>query len=304
VTATWATAARAADGVRGWLSVRHSWRVEAAMVLGLYALYETTRGVVAGGPSVALRHAHDVVAVERSLHVFVEGAVQRAAERVPGAIGTLGLAYLTLHLAVTGFLLVWLHRRRPAAYPFVRTTLLLASGLAIVGYAVFPTAPPRLSDLGILDTISGQGRVNLDKGLVSALYNPYAAVPSMHAGYALVVGSTLVHQGRHLMARLAGAVYPVLIILVIVATGNHFLLDAAAGMLVVALAAGASWMVLRRSADAPGRRSDGAATYWSLRPLQTRAGSSPSAESPAPRPWPPGSPSVSEQPRIPQVHGP
>jgi membrane-associated phospholipid phosphatase len=169
---------------------------------------------------------------------------------------------------------------------------------------VFPTAPPRLSDLGILDTISGHGRVNLDKGLVSALYNPYAAVPSMHAGYALVVGSTLVQQGRHFMTRLAGAVYPALIILVIVATGNHFLLDAAAGMLVVALAAGASWMMLRRSADAPSRRSDGAATYRSLSPLQTHASGTPSAESPAPRPWPPGSSSVSGQPRIPQLRGP
>src|SRR5947209_7244089 len=77
--------------------------------------------------------------------VFVEAPVQHAAQVVPGLIGTLGFAYLTLHLSVSGGLLIWLHRRRPAAYPFIRTTLLLATALAVIGYIVFPTAPPRLS---------------------------------------------------------------------------------------------------------------------------------------------------------------
>jgi hypothetical protein len=104
---------------------------------------------------VALRHAQDVVSLERSLHIFVEGPVRHAAVAVSGLIGTLGFAYLTLHLSSTGGLLLWLHRRRPTAYAFVRTTLLLASALAVIGYVVFRTAPPRLSDVGILDAVSG-----------------------------------------------------------------------------------------------------------------------------------------------------
>src|SRR5207237_4729129 len=106
--------------------------------------------------TVALRHAHEVISLERSLHVFVEAPVQHAAQAVPGLIGTLDFAYLTLHLSVSGGLLIWLHRRRPAAYPFIRTTLLLATALAVIGYVVFPTAPPRLSGVGIVDPVSGR----------------------------------------------------------------------------------------------------------------------------------------------------
>jgi len=234
--------------VRDWLSTRHSLRVELVAVLGLYAVYESARGLFAGGSSAAVRHADDVVAVERSLHLFFERSVQRRAEHVPALVGPLGVAYLSLHLAGTGAVLLWLHGRRPRAYPFVRTTLLLASALALIGYVVFPTAPPRLSGLGILDTVSGHAHVNLNKGLVSGLYNPYAAMPSMHAGYALIVGATLVRQGHNLITRLAGAVYPVLVVLVIVATGNHFFLDAAAGAAAAALAALVTALLVRPAA--------------------------------------------------------
>jgi hypothetical protein len=228
-------AGRAVAYARGWLSTRHSLPAETAMVIGVYAAYEATRGLVAGDAHTALHHAHDVVSLERSLHVFVEAHVQHAAQAVPGLIGTLGFAYLTLHLTVTGALLLWLHRRRPAAYPLVRTTLLLASALAVAGYLVFPTAPPRLSGVGIADTVS-RGGVDLNAGLVSSFYNPFAAVPSMHVGYALIVSASLARYARHLLTRLAGIVYPPFVLFVIVATGNHFLADAAAGATVAGVA--------------------------------------------------------------------
>jgi hypothetical protein len=221
------------------------------MVVGLYAAYEASRGGVAGSAALAERHAGEVVSIERSLHVFVEGEVQRAADHVGGLASTLGVAYLTLHLALTGLVLIWLHRRRPAVYPFVRTTLLLASGFALVGYLAFPTAPPRLSGLGIVDTVSGHLSVNLNKGLVGGLYNPYAAVPSMHAGYALVVGAALLTQGKHVVTRVAGVAYPALVVLVIVATGNHFFLDAGAGALVDLVAVGLTLLLLQPRAAAP-----------------------------------------------------
>jgi hypothetical protein len=110
----------------------------------------------------------------------------------------------------------------------VRTALLIASALALIGFIAFPTAPPRLAALGIADTISG-GHVDLNHGLVIALYNPFAAVPSMHVGYAVIVAASLVRHGGRPSVRLLGALYPVLVLLVIVATGNHFLIDALAG---------------------------------------------------------------------------
>ncbi len=211
-----------------WPGERHSLVAEAALVVLLYALYETSRGLVAGDPATAVHHAREIASAERSLHIFVEGNVQHAAGALPGVVGTLGVLYLTLHLAVTGGYLLWLHRRRPAAFALVRTALLVASALALVGYVAFPTAPPRLAALGIADTIS-RGDVDLNHGLVSALYNPFAAVPSMHICYASIVGWSVIRHGGHRAARLLGGAYPALVLLVIVATGNHFLVDALAG---------------------------------------------------------------------------
>jgi PAP2 superfamily len=217
------------------------------VVLLSYALYEATRGLVAGDEQTATRHAHDVVGLERSIHLAIEQDIQRAAYTVPGLIGLFGAVYLTFHLAVTGGYLLWLHRRRQSEFSLVRTTLLLASALALFGYLLYPTAPPRLAGIGIADTVSND-HIDLNRGLLSSLYNPLAAVPSMHFGYALVVGASLLHCGRRVALRIGGAVYPALVLLVIVATGNHFLFDAAAGALVVAVA-----YVLTAAVESPWR---------------------------------------------------
>ena len=230
-----------------WLSVRHSLRIEVAGALTLYGLYELARGLVGTDTAEADAHAHRLVALERSLHLFVEANVQRAVQTLPGLTRLLGVAYLTLHLAVTAGVLLWLHRRRPEGFPFVRTALLLASGLALVGFLFYPTAPPRLAGVGIVDTVSG-GHVDLNRGLVSSLYNPYAALPSMHIGYALIVAAGLLRHGRRLHVRAIGALYPPFVLLVIVATGNHFFLDAAAGALVACLAAALAALLMRRPA--------------------------------------------------------
>src|SRR5262249_38774170 len=135
---------------------------------------------------------------------------------------------------------------------FVRTTLLCASALALIGFVAYPTAPPRLAGVGVADTVSN-GRVDLDHGLVSALYNPYAAVPSMHIGYALVIGAAVLLYGRRRTTRALGAAYPALVLLVVVATGNHFFFDAATGAVVAVLAAVAAFAITRtRSADVLG----------------------------------------------------
>jgi hypothetical protein len=225
----------AARAAREWLLVRHSFRAEAFVVLTLYAGYEATRGLVVGDSDSAVRHAHGVASLEQSLHVFVERRLQADAHGMPGLVGALGVAYLTLHLAATAVFLLWIYRRRPAAYPLIRTTLLVASALALAGFILYPTAPPRLAGIGIADTISGP-HIDLNRGLVSSLYNPFAAIPSMHVGYAVVVGGGLLRYAKRRAARLAGVLYPPFVVLDIVATGNHFLLDAATGAAVAGVA--------------------------------------------------------------------
>ncbi len=243
-----AFAAHNAGHVQAWLSTRHRLRSEAAVVLGLYGLYELARGLVVGDARDADHHAHRVVALERWLHLFVEANVQHAARALPGLTSLLGTAYLTLHLAVTAVVLLWLHRRRPAAFAIVRTTLLLASALSLVGFLVYPTAPPRLAGIGIADTVSN-GHVDLNKGLVSSLYNPYAAIPSMHIGYALIVAASLLLYARRRLVRVLGALYPPFVLLVVVGTGNHFFFDAAAGAMVAVVAAAAAIPLTRRAAS-------------------------------------------------------
>jgi hypothetical protein len=251
-----------------WLSARHSLPVEAATVLALYATYEAARGLVAGNRRVAIDHAHTVAALERKLHLFVEPNVQHAAGALPGLLTFLGGAYLTLHLSVTAGLLLWLHRRRPAAFARIRTTLLFASALALIGFVLFPTAPPRLAGLGIADTVSG-GHVDLNKGLISSLYNPFAAVPSMHIGYALIAAAAFLRLGNTRIVQLTGVVYPLLVLLVIVATGNHFFFDAATGALVVVAAYLAATAIAKGEAAAVTATADPAAAVCRLPHLTT-----------------------------------
>jgi hypothetical protein len=225
--------------MRSWLAARHSFCTEAIAVLALYALYELSRGFVVPDAAEARRHALDVVAIERWPHLLLEADVQRAARIIPGLDAMLGASYLALHLTVTIAVLLWFHQRRPAAFPLVRNALLVASGLALAGYLTFPTAPPRLAGIGVADTVSGD-HVDLNHGLVSSLYNPYAAVPSMHVGYAVILAAALFWYSRHALVRALAPLYPPFVLLVVVATGNHFFLDAAAGALVAGLAMGAA----------------------------------------------------------------
>jgi hypothetical protein len=170
----------------------------------------------------------------------VEPRVQHAASTVPSLTALLGVAYLSMHLGVTGATLIWLFRRAPATFVGVRTALVLSTALSVVVFVVYPVAPPRLARISVRDTVSG-GLISLNHGLLHSLYNPFAAVPSLHFGYALIVGIAVVRHARRLISRAVGAGYPVFVLFTIVATGNHLFVDAAAGGAVVAVGAAAAF---------------------------------------------------------------
>jgi hypothetical protein len=145
--------------------------------------------------------------------------------------------------------LIWVHRRRPEAFGVVRTTLVVATGLALVGYLTYPAAPPRLANLGFTDTVTKSAGINLSSDLLGALYNPLAAVPSLHFGYSLLVGVGLAVLARRRWVKVLGALYPAAMLYIIVATGNHFFVDALLGGAVVV----AAWFVARALARAERR---------------------------------------------------
>jgi hypothetical protein len=209
---------------------------EILAIVGLYHVSELSRGIARGGAGVAHRHADTIVDLERGAHVFAEPAVQRAAHDVPGLPALLGYAYVSLHLVVTAVVLMWVYRRHNHHYRTLRNTFFAANALAIAGYWLFPTAPPRLAGVGIADTVSGATSVNLTSSFVSTFYNEYAAVPSMHIGFSLISGLAVFALAKSRVLRVAGLLYPFFVLFVIVATGNHFFFDAAAGALVAAVA--------------------------------------------------------------------
>lgn len=236
--------------LRSWLSRSHSGAREIAGLAVLYGLYEVIRGAGGENAEAALANTADIVAVEQAFGVYVERSVQAAFEAIPFAPALLGLAYVLLHFVGTAVALVWVHRRHPDRFPIVRTTFVAATALALVGYVFYPAAPPRLSELGFSDTVTRSTGLDLSSDLLGALYNPFAAVPSLHFGYALIVGVALTWLARNRVVRIAGAAYPAAMLLIIVATGNHFFVDALLGGLVVV----AGWLAARGLVAAPAPR--------------------------------------------------
>ena len=205
-----------------------------AIVLAALAAYELARRLIAPDWPLAQRHAHDVLGWERGLHLDGERTAQRAVLPLPGAMVAFGVLYLGAQFAGTGAFLVWLYRRSFAAYRRFRDALLVATALALVVQWRFPVAPPRLAGVGVDDGLLRFLHLDIGSRTSAAPTDPVAAMPSLHAGWALAVGVGLVLYARSRAWRAVGVAYPAAVVLATIVTGNHFVLDAAAGVAVVA----------------------------------------------------------------------
>jgi hypothetical protein len=219
------------------LSARRGVR-ELLLIAVVYMLYDGSRFIVAGRQSTALMHAVGVLHLEQATDLNWE----RTLNQVVSAHALLAVPadyiYATMHYIVTPLVLIWMWRRHRDAYPRARTSLLVATVLGLVGFSLLPVAPPRMLP-GFVDTMaqySGAGwwgqNASAPKGL-GGLTNQFAAMPSLHVGWALWCGWQLIRHGEHVITRVSGVLYPALITVVVVATGNHYLLDAFAGIAVV-----------------------------------------------------------------------
>src|SRR3569833_3924351 len=214
------------------------WR-EIALIAVFYGAYTLVRLLIPHDESAAYTHAGQVMRLEQALGPNIELTLNHALLRVPLLAKAANIFYATAHFAVTLVVLVWLYRRRPLQYRRLRASLLLATAIALVGFWVYPLAPPRfLGGEGFVDPVTAFHSFGLySSPQAGSLTNQFAAMPSMHAGWALWCAVALIvsMRRRPLIMTLA-ALYPIVAITVIFATANHNLLDAVAGVLVMAIA--------------------------------------------------------------------
>jgi PAP2 superfamily len=230
----------------GWLDV-----LRQVLLFGLaYLAYRVVRGMVEGRAGAAFQHARDLIQVERTMHFFVEPSVQAWASGSHFLMDGASWLYVNAQTSVTVAALIYLYLRHNRSFYFVRNMFMIAMVIALVGYTVFPTAPPRfMPEWGFIDSVSDFTGVHVShaSSSMSALLNPYAAVPSMHVAFALMIGWPLAKLSRHSAVRVAWFLYPFLMAFVIVATANHFILDALLGALTAATSAyGARWLARAR----------------------------------------------------------
>jgi hypothetical protein len=213
---------------------------QVALFFVAYYAYRIVRGAIddGAGTALAFQHARDLIGIERSLHVFVEPAVNHWAQGLTVITGFTSWMYINAQFSVTIGSLVYLYLRHNDSFYFVRNMFMVAMGIALVGYIVFPTAPPRLlPEWGFTDSVSIFTGIKADTGSLNRLVNPYAAVPSMHVAFSLMIGIPLSILCKWRAAKVFWAIYPLIVTFVIVATANHFLSDAFLGLCTAAAAA-------------------------------------------------------------------
>ena len=212
-----------------------------AVVVGAFAAYEVARHAMEPNWSQAFANARRIETVEQVLGVAWEQSLQRAFLAIPDLMQAMNIFYFVGHFVFTGIFFVWLYRRSWDGFRSFRDAFLIATAISVVVHYIFPTAPPRLAGVGLEDTLLIFSGIDICSPTSAAYSNPVAAVPSLHAAYALGVGIGVVRYARSTIVRIAGAIYPPLVVLTIVVTGNHFVLDAVAGIAVI----GAGFLAVR-----------------------------------------------------------
>ena len=227
----------------GWLDAIR----QLALFAGAYYLYRLVRGFVDGQAGLAFENARTLVDFERSIGLFFEPGLQGWARGQEWILAWANWMYVNSHFVVTTTFLIWLYIARNYAFYYVRNMFMVAMTLALAGYLVYPTAPPRfLPEWGFTDTVAqfvGEGASNS----ASVLYNPFAAVPSMHVAFALMIAIPAIILVKHRVLKVLWGIYPLVVTFVVMVTANHFWLDAALGAVVAAVSAYAASAAFARA---------------------------------------------------------
>ena len=234
------------------MTIRRFASLELAIWASLYPAYLAIRGFTIGDGHEAVRHGTSLVHVERATDLLHEADVQRLVHPVSAFFSAY---YMVGFGPLIATVLIWLGIRHRGLYRDLRTLLFVSLGLAVIGYVGYPTAPPRMvPGLGLADTV---GMSSHDSGSVAGIrFNPYAAMPSMHVGWSVLIGIFGFRAARSRALKAFFVAHPFLMVVTVTATGNHYFVDAIAGataaLAAVVLLAGARRLRGRRSGPAGG----------------------------------------------------
>ncbi len=280
------------------------WWAELPLIAVVYAAYSAGRLLVAGDVDDAVAHGEAIVRLEHALRLAPEHALNSLFTQASWLGIPACFCYATLHYVITPVVLVWLWRRHSGHYLYMRTWLMLSTLIGLAGFSLLPTAPPRLlpASAGFHDTMAQYSAFGWWAGDASApqglggMTNEYAAMPSLHVGWALWCGVMLWRYARSPLLRAAGVAYPAVITLVVLGTANHYLLDAVAGVAVMGLGLlltrPARHLAARLKVALPRGRVPAAQTSWAGTPKAAvpAARAVPKPEPAAPEPEPVAAP--------------
>jgi membrane-associated phospholipid phosphatase len=201
---------------------------EVGLVVAAFFFYFAMRGVTEGGLPIALDHAVQVEDFERAVGISVEPALQEMVLGRDWLLEPANLIYIWAHWPVIGGVALWLYITRPRRYTVMRNAVLISGGIGLVIFWLYPTAPPRIASTELIDTIAE--RAGYYEGFQPTfLRNRYAAIPSLHVGWSVLVGIALVSESKRLAVRVVGVMVPVLMTWSVIVTGNHYVIDGVIG---------------------------------------------------------------------------
>ncbi|POX64793.1 hypothetical protein C3492_03360 [Streptomyces sp. Ru62] len=232
---------------------RLRWWTELPLILLVYGCYSAGRLLARGDVTSAVDHGLAILRVEKALRLNAEHPLNRLFTREPWLGVPADFWYASLHYLVTPVILVWLFRARAAHYRAARTWLMTSTFIGLIGFTLLPTCPPRLLSAGhgFVDTMAQYstygwwgGEASAPRGM-GGMTNQYAAMPSLHVGWALWCGVMLWRYGGTRLTKVLGVVYPLVTALVVMGTANHYFLDAVAGAAVMGVGLLLAPLVLR-----------------------------------------------------------
>jgi membrane-associated phospholipid phosphatase len=210
---------------RGWAHLAFQF----VIWIGFYVAYQFARGAADRDVSVAFDNGEWIIRTQDQLGTLFEPALQRFVDGSSLMVTLTSYTYWLSQFAVVGLTLLWVYFKHHERFAGFRNWLIVANLAGLIGYVLVPTAPPRMFPEYFTDTLARYSSINHESGLIAWGSNPYAAMPSLHAMDALIVGIVMFGLVRSRLAKALWLAWPAWVAFAVMSTGNHYWLDIAAG---------------------------------------------------------------------------